>query len=367
VIDGVFVRNLRAGPADDESMSAPRVEDNADLVPWIDAPWPLDWPALFGRQAPLVLEIGFGTGGFLAHLAQQRADCDCVGIEIAPSYARRMSRRLGRDPRSNVRLLCGDAHLLLERLFSPHSIDTVYINFPDPWYKNQHHDRRLVQPAFIELLSRRMALGGTLHLATDHAGLAAWVAKVLGAQDRFASVHDSPAVARTAGQPATYYEQKALVAGSTIHSFEWRHVRPAPDDDAQDQRVAEMPNVSLQGPFDVAAFFASFQPPAVREPHRGEAVIIAYSHVFKSLDETLWLVETTVTEGRLQQSFAVLVVCREDGRLTIKTSRLGAPRPTFGAKRAVWWMARQLLRSAPTATVVESTVGEIERQPRERE
>src|SRR5690242_7641358 len=142
---------------------------------------PRDLDGLFGRQAPRVLEIGFGNGEALAWASEHDPDRDYLGIEVhRPGVGRLMNALAARDAR-NVRLWDHDAVEVLENEIPPDSLDEVRIWFPDPWHKKRHHKRRLIQSAFVRLLASRVKLGGLLHLATDWAEYAAHMREVLDA------------------------------------------------------------------------------------------------------------------------------------------------------------------------------------------
>jgi len=142
---------------------------------------PRDLDALFGRHAPRVLEIGFGNGEALARASEHDPARDHLGIEVhRPGIGRLMNALATRDAR-NVRLWNHDAVEVLENEIPPDSLDEVRIWFPDPWHKKRHHKRRLIQSAFVQLLGRRVKLGGLLHLATDWADYAEQMREVLDA------------------------------------------------------------------------------------------------------------------------------------------------------------------------------------------
>lgn len=126
-----------------------------------------DWRAHFGRQAPLVLEIGFGNGEQLLSSSQNECEKNFVGIEVHRPGVGRLMNALAAHNVHNVRLYNHDAVDVLDRLFGADSIDEVRIYFPDPWPKKRQQKRRLIQPAFLTLLASRVKRGGRLALATD--------------------------------------------------------------------------------------------------------------------------------------------------------------------------------------------------------
>ena len=128
---------------------------------------PLDLSALFGRKAPVTLEIGFGNGEHLLRRASAEPERDFLGVEVhRPGIGHLLlaAERLGL---ANLRVLAHDAVEVLEQQIAPGSLEEVQLLFPDPWPKKRHHKRRLVQPAFIELVASRLARGGRLYIATD--------------------------------------------------------------------------------------------------------------------------------------------------------------------------------------------------------
>jgi tRNA (guanine-N7-)-methyltransferase len=131
------------------------------------APTPLDLPALFGRDAPRTLEIGFGNGEHLAQLAAAHPERDYFGIEVHRPGVGHLLMLAEAANLANLRVSDHDAVEVLSEQFPSASLDEVLVLFPDPWHKKRHHKRRLIQPLFIELLATRLRPGGVLRLATD--------------------------------------------------------------------------------------------------------------------------------------------------------------------------------------------------------
>lgn len=138
-----------------------------------------DLDAVFGRKAPRVLEIGFGNGEALEHSAASDPERDYIGIEVhRPGVGRLMNALANADTR-NVRLYRHDAVEVLREEIAADALDQVRVWFPDPWPKKRHHKRRLVQPAFVDLVARCVRPGGLLHLATDWAEYAGHMREVM--------------------------------------------------------------------------------------------------------------------------------------------------------------------------------------------
>jgi tRNA (guanine-N7-)-methyltransferase len=127
----------------------------------------VDWPGVFGRSAPLSVEIGFGNGAHLASRAANEPERNFVGIEVHPPGVGALLLAAADGGLRNLRIIRHDAVEALAVCFAPDSVDEVQILFPDPWHKKRHHKRRLIQPPFAALLASRLRPGGHLHLATD--------------------------------------------------------------------------------------------------------------------------------------------------------------------------------------------------------
>jgi len=189
----------------------------------LDPEQPLDPLALFGRQAPLTLEIGFGNGASLAAMAARETENDFIGIEVHRPGVGRLLRRIEQQELGNVRLFCHDAVEVLNRCIGDRSLDRVLLFFPDPWPKTKHHKRRIVQPGFIRLLGRKIRPGGLLHLATDWQPYAEHMLNVMQDSPRFSNIAGQGQYAvRPAYRPATRFEQRGLRLGHTVRDLVFR-------------------------------------------------------------------------------------------------------------------------------------------------
>lgn len=125
--------------------------------------------SFFDRPAPLVLEVGFGDGWYLAHLASTHPEWNLLGAEVSMGSVTRAFKRLHRENLTNARLYRGHARFVVRNLIPPRALHRVYVNFPDPWPKKRHHNKRLLQSPFFRLLSTRLEEGGALLFTSDHA------------------------------------------------------------------------------------------------------------------------------------------------------------------------------------------------------
>jgi len=121
----------------------------------------------FGRDAPLIIEIGFGNGASLADMAEANPDFNYLGIEVHRPGVGHLMMLLEQRGITNVRIYHHDAIEILEQKIPDRSIAAVHLFFPDPWHKRRHHKRRIVRPSFLDLLNQKLARGGYFHAATD--------------------------------------------------------------------------------------------------------------------------------------------------------------------------------------------------------
>jgi tRNA (guanine-N7-)-methyltransferase len=185
----------------------------------------LDLDAVFGRQAPRLLEIGFGDGEALAALAEAHPDIDYLGIEVhRPGVGHLLLQLEARDI-ANVRVICQDAVPVLQAHIPDASLSGVHIFFPDPWPKTRHHKRRLIQPELAALLRHKLAPGGYVHLATDWAHYAEWMLEVMGAAAGFVNLAGPEGyVLRPPTRPETRFERRGRRLGHGVWDLMFRRI-----------------------------------------------------------------------------------------------------------------------------------------------
>ncbi len=333
------------------------------VLPWREMDWPLPFERIFGRSAPLALEIGFGSGEFLVEQAAAHPERDHVGIELSWTSATHLFRRIDHASLANVKVLLADAELAVGLLLGPESVAEVFVNHPCPWPKARHTRRRLMSPEFVALLADRMVLDARMRLVTDHADYATWFGEVLESQNALASCHETTEIGELPGHSPTRYQRKALAQGLSIHFFEWRKVRsPAciPPLLTTDP-LETMPNLTLQSRDARAGertdLFDGFEPTTHHEMHCEIETVVRLVSAYRGLDGRTWLVDALVVEDKLHQEFGIQVVLHPDGNLLIKLSPLGRPHPTHGVKTAVWRVGRWLLDRHDDLEVKHQTVG----------
>lgn len=183
----------------------------------------LDAPAIFGREAPLVLEIGFGNGDSLAAMAEASRETDYLGIEVHRPGVGHLLLRLQDLGLTNVRVYCADAIEILGQNIADASLDRVQLYFPDPWPKLRHHKRRIVNPEFLALVCRKLKPGGIFHAATDWEPYAEHMAAMLDGCPELRRPHAaSPYIPRPEYRPLTKFETRGHRLGHGVWDLIYR-------------------------------------------------------------------------------------------------------------------------------------------------
>ena len=179
----------------------------ADTVP--------DWAGIFGREAPQVLEIGFGMGDATAQIATARPQTDFIGVEVHPPGVGALLQRISAGQLSNLHIVQHDAVHVLRHMIAPRSLAGLHVYFPDPWPKKRHHKRRLIQPAFVQLAVSRLQPGGYLHCATDWQPYAEHMLGVLRAEPGLVNTAADFAP-RPDWRPVSKFERRGLKLGHGV-------------------------------------------------------------------------------------------------------------------------------------------------------
>lgn len=177
---------------------------------------PLDVQRTFGREAPLVVEIGFGMGDSLAMMAKANPQLNYVGIEVHKPGVGKLLHTIEAEQISNLRIYCHDAVEVLQNCIADQSLAGVQIFFPDPWHKKKHHKRRLVQPAFIEKLRHKLTTNGFIHLATDWQHYAQQMMEVMENAPGFQNTAGKNQYSQDTGRPETKFERRGQRLGHGV-------------------------------------------------------------------------------------------------------------------------------------------------------
>jgi tRNA (guanine-N7-)-methyltransferase len=175
----------------------------------------LDTTAAFGRQAPLILEIGFGMGETTEKIAIARPDENFLGVEVFNAGVGAMLTRIEGSALGNVRIIQHDAVEVVRDMLVPGTLAGIHVYFPDPWPKNRHHKRRLIQSPFVALLASRLAPGGYLHCATDWEDYAVQMLDVLSREPSLENTAEGYAP-RPEWRPQTKFESRGMRLGHGV-------------------------------------------------------------------------------------------------------------------------------------------------------
>jgi len=180
------------------------------------------WQALFGNQNPLALEIGCGTGHFIASLAKKNPHINYIAADIYNKGCYKTSNRIAEEGLSNVRVVRLEARYLLTRYLSKESLSAVYINCPDPWPKKRHRRRRLVNRAFLQMLLHYLTPNGDLFFSSDFRDYSEDVAQALSTLQHYRNCLDKHVTIDLPGYPLSKYMRRFLGRGLPIYFLHWR-------------------------------------------------------------------------------------------------------------------------------------------------
>jgi tRNA (guanine-N7-)-methyltransferase len=176
----------------------------------------LDASSVFGREADVVLEIGFGMGGSLVEMAKAAPERNFIGVEVHPPGIGNVLKLVEQEQLNNVRVYQADARMVLEQCIADEGLACVQIFFPDPWHKKRHHKRRLIQPDFLDELRPKLKKGGTLHLATDWEPYALQMMALLAADPHWRNAVGPGLYATEHARPLTKFEQRGQRLGHGV-------------------------------------------------------------------------------------------------------------------------------------------------------
>ncbi|MDX2161375.1 MAG: tRNA (guanosine(46)-N7)-methyltransferase TrmB [bacterium] len=321
-------------------------------------PWPPNWDAIFGAHRPLILEIGFGRGAFLAHLARTYPDHHVIGVEISNRSLEATERLIAREALGNVRLIHAMAETALAHLFQPASLSQIHLNFPDPWFKTRHSHRRIMRRAMIDWMVSRLAPAGMFYLATDIRAYAEMSAALLAETPALANTLPAPFVHDLPGRVVTKYEATARQEGRDCHYFAYcRTEMPVPHLPVIEELA--MPHAVIHSPLSLDALRDAFADHVRAQVHEGDTHVHLID-VYRGADSLL--VEAAVSEATIDQRIAILILRRwregQAGDYTIQLSTLGHPRSTQGIHRAVRLLVERLTALHPESRVLHHKLSE---------
>ncbi|MDR3354218.1 MAG: tRNA (guanosine(46)-N7)-methyltransferase TrmB [Synergistaceae bacterium] len=298
---------------------------------------PLD--ARFSKQAGgLVVEIGFGNGEHLAHLAKKMPDALVVGIEVSQWCITKAARRTIETGLENIRLVHGDARHLLPRMFEPSSASHIYMNFPCPWPKRRHSGRRVARPEFAELMAFCLARGGKFILATDVRWYAEETREIF---DKTACFDTGDVVVNGERDYVTKYERKWRTMGRDTYTM--TAVKTGPDASDACGGMADEPAW-----IDTPADPSGIRPKAMTlagETIKGHGYIVIFRDVFFSDACCALITAISVDEG-FEQHYRLKLTPSQSG-IVCRLDSIGHPYMTPGVRASVRYAARRMAEALP--------------------
>jgi tRNA (guanine-N7-)-methyltransferase len=318
-----------------------------DIILPARLPWPVDWSEIFGRSAPLVIEIGFGNGEFLLDMARKRPHQNFLGLEIALPSLYKAERKIERLGLNHVWVMQSQAKTTLWALCAPGSVAEIHINFPDPWPKPGHQHRRLINGRFLDLMATRMVVGGRLSAATDDEDYAAWIQAAFAGSVYFENPLTAEYLTDDKERLRTKYEQKAVAAGRTCYYF--KRVRspvPAPDLFPIPQELF-MPHVIVTSPITLDEISRQFEPQSwsMGNTH------MRLNELYRSEFHEALIVDIYLREEPLDQRVLLALTRRKEGDYLVHLHEVGFPRPTIGIHFAVYRLAKWLAGLNPEGRI----------------
>ncbi|MGB0650298.1 MAG: tRNA (guanosine(46)-N7)-methyltransferase TrmB [Rhodothermales bacterium] len=284
---------------------------------------PTDFDQMFGRSAPLVLEVGFGDGRYLEHLAQAHPEWNLIGAEVSLGSVWRAYRRMKRCGAAHVRLYKGSGRFVVRDVMPEQKLHRVYVNFPDPWPRKKHLKNRLLQAPFFQILSSRLEPGGDLLLTTDHPEYFAFSVEQGKASGCFDVEEGTPPPATL----KTKYAMKWLEQDKPIYHARFTVNKVA---DAPEPRNTQIPmqHAILDGNLsDVSSFEKK-----VRPFDGGHAIIL---EAYRDLSSDGLLFKAVSEEPDLRQELMIQAWPHEDGGVLVSLQPFGNPMTTKGVREAV--------------------------------
>ncbi|MFJ5409140.1 tRNA (guanosine(46)-N7)-methyltransferase TrmB [Pectobacterium punjabense] len=186
----------------------------------------VDFNALFGRDAPVVLEIGFGMGASLVTMAAQHPEQNFLGIEVHLPGVGACLASAQEAGISNLRVMCHDALEVLMKMIPDGSLSMVQLFFPDPWHKARHNKRRIVQVPFAELVQSKLKVGGVFHMATDWEPYAQHMLEVMTSVAGYRNLSDNNEyVVRPESRPLTKFEARGQRLGHGVWDLMFERIK----------------------------------------------------------------------------------------------------------------------------------------------
>jgi tRNA (guanine-N7-)-methyltransferase len=283
---------------------------------------PLDTSVIFGREAELVIEVGFGDGRYLAYLGEKFPEANLLGVEVSLGSVWRAYRRMLREGISNVRLFRGDARFIVRDVVAPRGLSRIYVNFPDPWPRKKHLKNRLLQAPFFELLSTRLADGGSLLLTTDHKEYFEFALAEAASTGLYSIIQADPPAATL----KTKYAEKWQEMNKNIFHAEFKKESEAAVQPTLITKT-DMHHAILEGDLSAVTSFEK----QIHSYDGGHAIIL---EGFRDLNNESMIFKVRVEEPDLVQEILIQAWQKPD-EVFVSLQPFGDPLATKGVKESV--------------------------------
>lgn len=312
-------------------------------------PWPAPWAELFGRERPLIVEIGFGNGDYLIALAQAHPEHNIIGFEVAHQSMLKAEKKIQTRKLSNALAVYSPGETALHHLFTPGSVEQMHINYPDPWFKARHAGRRIMQRDTLDAIVSRLQPGGLFYLATDIVDYAEMSDELLRETPGLDNLLETPWTDHLPQRLIqTKYEQKGLREGRPGNYFCYRR-NDAPAPHVPVMKELPVPHVILHTPLPPQQIAAAIQKEVF---HRGQIHVALLNGFWNPSYDTV-LLEIMIEEPTISQHIALTLAHREAaGEYTLKFATFGMPRPTEGMHFATSEIGKWLAGLHPDARIV---------------
>lgn len=302
------------------------------IVPGETEPYPIAWERVFGRIAPLAVEIGFGNGDFLVDWSLQQPGWNFIGIELSVESMMKLQKSLHQHKIGNTRAIREEAGFALREFFSDNSLRHVMMNFPDPWPKGRHKDRRLLSGDFVHTLGAVLENGGQYELVTDQQWYAAHARALFQASPSF---RIEPIETDPVRPIATRYECKWRDMGRSTYRLTARKVQ-----NASIHRLLEdsaMPHAFIEKEIHLDSIEK-----LIGVEYIEAGIFFVVKAVFGSPDGSGYLLRVITKDGHYKQGFYITVSRHEDHRWLVKLDTTFQPYRTPAVKLAVWKIGEML-------------------------
>ncbi len=319
-----------------------------------------DWESIFGRSAPLYLEIGIGNGEFIVWLAKNNPDSNFVGIEVSREYFKKAINRAIASGVTNLRLIRIEGAKALSKLFDSESLSGLYLNFPDPWARKGRQERRLVNSGFVWLLADRLVLNGFFLMVTDYKPYAEEVLQFFSECPAFTLLWKEPMKQELPGYYKTKYARKWLSMGLPIFYIGFKKIKRV---ELPEWVCKLYPLIKLDKegslPLNILKVKEKIDVKQLKKAFSKEILWKKEKELIKILDiyfkEDAMLLDTLVVEGYLRQRFFVVINFYDKDKIIIKIHDSESPDLTDGVQRALVLITLKLKEIFSEAELVQSS------------